>query len=56
MVKRQIKGFIGTIVGVTLGGEAIRLAGNLPVFKAPTQVLIGAGVVKNTARNLFGFK
>ena len=56
MAKKIIKGFIGTIVGVALGGAAIRQAGSLPIFGGTTQTLIGAGVLKNTAKNLFGFK
>ncbi len=54
-----VKQFIGTIVGVTLGGEAIRQAASLPLFSKPTQTLIGVGVFANAARNtkeLFKFK
>ena len=56
MAKQIIKGFIGTIVGVTLGGEAIRQAGSLPTFAKPTQTLIGLGVVKVAAKSIFNFK
>lgn len=56
MARNQIKGLVGILVGVTLGGEVIRQAGSLPKFGSATQILIGAGIVKSTAKSLFRFK
>lgn len=50
-----IKGFIGTIVGTVLGGEAIRQIGNVSGFpkglKSVAQVGIALGVLGNAARH-----
>ena len=52
-MKEQIKGFFGTMLGITLGGEAIRQAGSssLGAFRDATQTAIGAGILSNTFRN-----
>lgn len=42
----MIKGFVGMLVGTTLGGEAMKAAGTLGGgFKEATQTLVGAGTL-----------
>lgn len=52
----MIKGFLGTLVGITLGGEAIRQAGSIGNFpsglKSATQSFIGLGIVGHAAKPL----
>jgi len=51
----MIKGFLKTLVGVTLGGEAIRQVGSIGQMPAglrsATQSFIGLGVMGNAAKN-----
>ena len=58
-----IKGLFGTLVGVVIGGEAIRQVGNIGGFpsglKSATQVGIGLGVVSHAikgSKSIFKFK
>ena len=58
-----IKGMFGTLIGVVLGGEAIRQVGSIGSFpsglKSATQVGIGLGVVSNAfkgTKSIFKFK
>ena len=58
-----IKGLFGTLVGVVIGGAAIRQVGGIGSFpsglKSITQVGIGLGVLGNTlksSKNIFKFK
>lgn len=55
-----IKGFVGVLVGATLGGEAIRQVGNVGSMpsgiRSATQSFIGLGVMghaASTAKKLF---
>lgn len=51
----MIGGFIRTLVGVSIGGEAIRQVGNIGQIpkgiKSATQSFIGLGVLGNAAKN-----
>lgn len=54
-VIKPIKGFVGTLVLTTIGGEAIRQVGNIGSgmssgLKGATQSLIGIGVAGHTAK------
>jgi len=53
-----IKGFLGTLVGVVIGGVAIKQVGGISAFpsglKSATQVGIGLGVLGNTVKNVKG--
>lgn len=58
-----LKGFFGTLIGVVIGGEAIRQVGNIGSFpsglKSVTQVGIGLGVAANAfkgTKSIFKFK
>jgi len=47
----MIKGMLGALVGITLGGEVIRQIGNSNLssgMKDATQSLVGVGVLSNT--------
>ena len=58
-----LKGFFGTLIGITLGGEDIRQVGNIGSFpsglKKATQVGIGLSVFSNVykqSKEVFKFK
>lgn len=58
-MSNPIKGFMGTMLGVVLGGEAIRQVGNIGSgmsdgMKGATQSMIGVGVLGNTIGNMKG--
>lgn len=51
-----VKRFIGTLLGVVIGGEAIKQVGNIDFpsgLKGPTQVFISLGVAANAAKGIF---
>ena len=54
-MKNTIKGFVHTMAGLALGGEAIKQVGNLGSamsggMKSATQTLIGAGILTNATK------
>ena len=56
----MIKGFLNTLIGVTLGTEAIKQVGDMPSgLKSVTQSAIGIGVfgvAAKNAKNIFKIK
>lgn len=50
-----VKGFFDTIIGITLGGEMIKLVDNTPSIPSgigkATQTFIGLGVLGNAAKH-----
>ncbi len=58
-----LKGMLGTLVGVVIGGTAIKQVGGISAFpsglKSVTQIGIGLGVAGNALKNtkgIFKFK
>lgn len=61
MAMDRIKGFIGLLVGATLGGEAIRQVGNIGSgmssgMKSATQSMIGIGILGTGGKKLLRWK
>ncbi len=57
---KPIKGFLGILVGTTLGSTAIQAVGNIGSgmssgLKSATQSFIGIGILGNAASNVRGF-